>query len=143
MEVKKIFVYGLLLAALVVLLKFMEYNYLVRSLSQEAYIGLIAFVFTGLGIWTGLRWVNRKLQQSVPVKTSQELQRELGISQREMEVLVGMTEGLSNKEIAEKLFLSESTIKTHSSNLFSKLNANRRTKAIHQARLVGLITPNS
>ena len=143
MEVKKIFVYGLLLAALVVLLKFMEYNYLVRSLSQEAYIGLIAFVFTGLGIWTGLRWVNRKQQQSVPVKTSQELQRELGISQREMEVLVGMTEGLSNKEIAEKLFLSESTIKTHSSNLFSKLNANRRTKAIHQARLVGLITPNS
>nr|WP_246202731.1 response regulator transcription factor [Fulvivirga lutimaris] len=63
----------------------------------------------------------------------------LQISSREMEVLNVMAEGLSNVEIADKLFVSESTVKTHVSNLLSKLDAKRRTEAIKKAKEYGII----
>ncbi|MEM7381430.1 MAG: response regulator transcription factor, partial [Bacteroidota bacterium] len=60
--------------------------------------------------------------------------KQLGLSSREYEVLQEISNGLSNREIASKLFLSESTIKTHVSNLLIKLDAKRRTQAIQIAK---------
>lgn len=136
---KQTLLYGVGLAALLILLKYFEYNYFVKSFTQEAYIGLIAVFFMGFGVWATLKWVKHTKKNEKIVKSSQELQLSLEISDREMQVLIGMMKGASNKEIGEKLFLSESTIKTHSSNLFSKLNVNRRTQAVQQARELGLI----
>jgi len=107
---------------------------------MELYIGLLALFFMGLGIWAGINWINKKNDVSISLKTSDEIKSQLGISEREMEVLFGITEGLTNQQIAEKLFLSESTIKTHSSNLFSKLDVKRRTQAVLEARKIGLVS---
>lgn len=136
---KQVVLYGLGLALLVVLLKYIEYNFFIKSFSQEVYVGIIAVFFTGLGIWTGLSWMKRKQQSSSTMQTSEEVQLAFDISNREIDVLIGIAEGLSNQQIADKLFLSESTIKTHSSNLFVKLNVKRRTQAIQIARELGLL----
>lgn len=134
--------YGLGLFLLVFLLKFIEYNYFIKSLPQEFYIGCIAAIFTLLGLWTGVKWVQKKQEtQTTDIpKSNAEVQKELEVSEREMQVLIGMTEGLTNQQIADKLFLSESTIKTHSSNLYAKLNVSRRTQAVQKARELGLLT---
>jgi ATP/maltotriose-dependent transcriptional regulator MalT len=63
----------------------------------------------------------------------------LGLSKREMEVLQLMAEGLSNHEIASRLFVSLNTIKTHSSKVFEKLEVNRRTQAVDKAKKLSLI----
>ena len=136
---KQILLYGLGLAAVMVLLKYFEYSYTVKNFTQEVYIGLVATFFMGFGVWVTLRWVKTSKEHKTPVKSNHEVQLSLEISDREAEVLTSIVEGLSNKEIAEKLFLSESTIKTHCSNLFSKLGVNRRTQAIQQAKKIGLI----
>jgi DNA-binding NarL/FixJ family response regulator len=65
--------------------------------------------------------------------------RQLGITPRELEILAQIAAGLSTREIAEKLFVSENTVKTHSSRLFDKLNAKRRTQAVQIAKDAGLI----
>jgi DNA-binding CsgD family transcriptional regulator len=139
---KHILLYGLALAALTALLKFIEYRYWVRDLSLEFYLGLVAVVFTGLGIWVGLRLTRRAPALPAAAPESQrneaELQR-LGISKREFEVLELIARGLSNREIAEKLFISLNTVKTHSSNLFLKLEARRRTQAIQRAKELRLL----
>ena len=137
---KTILLYGVAMAALTGILKFIEYRFLVRDLSLEFYIGLVAVLFTGLGIWAGLRLTRRKVVIANPdFKLNEaELQR-LGISKREYEVLELMAQGLSNQEIADKLFVSLNTVKTHSSNLFMKLDARRRTQAIHRAKELGLL----
>ena len=136
---KQVIIYGVCLALLISLLKYFEYSYFIKSFSQEVYIGLIALFFTILGIWFGLKWVKRNEGELHEQKDAAELQSSLSITNREMEVLLGINKGLSNKQIAEKLFLSESTIKTHTSNLFSKLDVNRRTQAFVKARNLGLI----
>ena len=127
--------YGIALAALTGLLKFIEYSFLVRDLSLEFYLGIVAVLFTGLGIWAGLRLTRRKVVMATPdFKLNEpELQR-LGISKREYEVLELIAQGLSNQEIAEKLFVSPNTVKTHSSKLFMKLEARRRTEAIRAGK---------
>lgn len=133
---KTILLYGLALAALTALLKFVEYRFFVRDLSLEIFVGIIAVLFTGLGIWVGLRLTRRKeIVIATPdfKRNDAELQR-LGISKREFEVLELIALGLSNQEIAEKLFVSLNTVKTHSSNLFMKLEARRRTEAIRRAK---------
>ena len=140
---KHIVLYGLALAALTALLKFIEYRYWVRDLSFEFYLGLLAVFFMGLGIWTGLRLTRRA--PAVPPPPTPEFQRNevelqrLGISKREFEVLELIASGLSNQEIAEKLFISLNTVKTHSSNLFLKLEARRRTQAIQRAKELRLL----
>lgn len=137
---KPILIYGTALTLLVLFLKYTEYSFMVKSMSQELYISVIALFFTAIGIWTGLRWVQRK-NTPEPIEEKKDLAEvstRLGISKREMEVLLGMAEGLSNKQIAERLFLSESTIKTHCSNLFSKLGVSRRTQAVLKAKEIGL-----
>ena len=137
---KTILLYGIALAALAGILKFIEYRFLVRDLSLEFYLGTAAVLFTGLGVWVGLRLTRRKVIIANPDfrLNEPELQR-LGISKREYEVLELIAQGLSNQEIAERLFVSLSTVKTHSSNLFMKLDARRRTQAIHRAKELGLL----
>ena len=137
---RTILIYGVALAALTVILKFIEYRYFVRDLSLEFYLGVVAILFAGLGVWAGLRLTRRKVVIANPdFKLNEpELQR-LGISKREYEVLELMSQGLSNQEIADKLFVSLNTVKTHSSNLFMKLDARRRTQAIHRAKELGLL----
>jgi DNA-binding CsgD family transcriptional regulator len=137
---KTILIYAIALAALTGILKFFEYRYFVRDLSLEFYLGVVAILFAGLGVWAGLRLTRRKVVIANPdFKLNEpELQR-LAISKREYEVLELMAQGLSNQEIADKLFVSLNTVKTHSSNLFMKLDARRRTQAVRRAKEFGLL----
>jgi DNA-binding CsgD family transcriptional regulator len=132
--------YGLSLAGLVFVLKYLEYRLIVHDLSIEYYVGLVALFFTGFGIWAGLKLTRKEVVTVGPefILNESELKR-LGISKREYEVLELMAKGLSNQEIADKLFVSLNTIKTHSSNLFLKLEVSRRTQAIQKAKELQLI----
>jgi two-component system, NarL family, response regulator LiaR len=139
---KTILLYGLSLAALVFFLKYVEYKFFVRDLSLEFYLGLIALLFTSVGVWAGLRITRKKV---VVISTEGDFRidevqlKQLGISKREYDVLELMAKGLSNQEIADKLFVSLNTVKTHSSNIFLKLDARRRTQAIQKAKELRLI----
>ncbi len=135
---KSLLLYGFLMAVLIMVMKSIEYRYLIRKIDVDIYIGLVAVVFMGLGLWIGSVILKR---QSLKTKNiaSGETAQSLDISEREMDVLVLMADGLSNQEIADKLFISIHTVKTHSSNLFSKLHAKRRTQAIQKAKEIGLI----
>lgn len=144
---KTILIYGTLLALLVWALKWMEYRYILRDLSLQFYLGLVALLFSGLGIWIGINLLKPKSVLSVqsPAESKEDcpipedLLRELGISPREYEVLHLMAAGLSNQEIADRLFISLNTVKTHTSNLYLKLDVQRRTQAIQKAQENGLI----
>ena len=141
---KTILLYGLLLAGLTGLLQFLEYRYFVRDLSVEFYVGMIALFFTGLGIWVGLK-LTRKNKSAQPATSHlsdpAELLEQHSITQREFEVLELMAKGHSNQEIADQLFVSLNTVKTHSSNLFSKLDVKRRTQAVQRAKELGILAP--
>jgi DNA-binding CsgD family transcriptional regulator len=143
---KHILMYGLVGGLLIVVLKLVEYRFLVIQHSIEIYGGLIALLFAGLGIWLGLKLTKNKetiIIREVPAPRSFTLNevrlRELGITRRELEILELIAGGLSNREIAEKLFVSENTVKTHSSRLFDKLSAKRRTQAVQLGKESGLI----
>ncbi|MEO8068028.1 MAG: response regulator transcription factor [Flavobacteriales bacterium] len=133
--------YGLALAAVVFLLKYFEYRYWIRDLSVEVYIGVVAVLFTALGIWMGSKLLQRKKVGVAETlqKVDAEALRRIGISAREQEVLQLMATGLSNQEIADKLFISLPTVKSHSSSLFGKLEVKRRTEAVHKAKALGVI----
>ena len=137
---RTVIIYALALAILIWLLKMLEYRYFVRELTLEFYLAIVAVFFTGLGIWAGLKLTRRKIVTVGPafVLNDSELQR-LGISKREHEVLELMAQGMSNQEIADKLFVSLNTIKTHTSNLFLKLEVGRRTQAVQKAKALSLI----
>jgi len=137
---RTIILYGLALAVLVFLLKYLEYQLIVRNLSIEFYVGIVALFFTALGIWAGLKLAQKKVVIAGPefILDQSELHR-IGISKREYEVLALMAKGLSNQEIADQLFVSLNTIKTHSSNLFMKLEVSRRTQAVQKAKALRLI----
>jgi DNA-binding NarL/FixJ family response regulator len=128
---KTIFVFSALIIALLVLFKLGKYAYFSGDISMEIGIAVIALVFFFIGIY-----INKKaLQKKKPESPAVDIKKieQLGISKREYEVLVEISKGLSNKEIAHTLFVSESTIKTHVSNLLVKLDAKRRTQAIQRA----------
>jgi DNA-binding CsgD family transcriptional regulator len=140
---RTILLYGIALAVLVFLLKFLEFRFLVRDLSLEFYLAVIAILCTAIGVWAGLR-LTRPKKILVPLvrddfKLNEALLSQSGISKREYEVLELMSKGHSNQEIADKLFVSLNTVKTHLSNLFVKLDAKRRTQAIQKAKELGLI----
>lgn len=137
---RTIFFYGLSLAGLVFLLKYLEYQLIVRELSIEFYVGIVAMFFTILGIWAGLKLTQKKVVMVGQefILNQFELER-IGISKREHEVLELMAKGFSNQEIADQLFVSLNTIKTHSSNLFMKLEVSRRTQAVQKAKDLRLI----
>jgi DNA-binding CsgD family transcriptional regulator len=128
------------MAVLIGLLKFVEYRFFVRDIPLEFYVGTVAIMFTALGIWAGLRLTRPKIIDSgAPFQLDEANLRTLGISKREYEVLELIAQGLSNQEIAEKLFVSTSTVKTHVSNVLAKLDARRRTQAIQRAKELNII----
>ncbi|RYE54584.1 MAG: response regulator transcription factor [Sphingobacteriales bacterium] len=139
---KQFILYGIALALLICLLRWLQWKFIIFNNAFELYAGAIALLFTCLGIWIAL-----KLNKPAKI-TSEELVTtvindaeiiRLGLSKRELEVLTLMANGLSNIEIAERLFVSINTIKTHSSNLFVKLDVERRTQAIEKAKRLRLI----
>jgi len=138
---RTVLIYGGSMAALIVLLKIVEYRYFVfGDLTAEFFVGFIALLFTGLGVWVGWKLTHRTVIVRDPdfVPDAAALDS-LGISKRELEVLELIAQGLSNREIAEKLFLSPHTVKSHSSSLFVKLSARRRTEAIKRAKELGVL----
>ena len=139
---KTVIIYSFLLALIVIFLKVLEYRYFLRDLSLEIYLSIIALIFTVIGVWSGLRIVDKKTTTTIQSKNDKpdtEMIRKMGISERELEVLSLMATGLSNQEIANKLYVSLPTIKTHSSNIYSKLGVQRRTQAIQKARSLNII----
>ena len=138
------------MAILLFLLKWLELKFIIINNSFEIYAGVIAIIFTGLGIWLALKLTKPKketiiIEKEIYVSTPSEFTlnekelTKLEISKRELEVLQLMAKGMSNREIAETLFISLNTIKTHSSNLFVKLDVKRRTQAIEKAKHLKII----
>lgn len=138
--------YGLGLGLLLIVLKLIEYQFLIRLHIFEIYGALIAALFMGIGLWAGLKLTQKAPEplrvQVLPPSFDADRAKALGITQREREVLELITQGLSNQEIADKLFVSLNTVKTHSARLFEKLDVNSRTKAIHRAKELGLLQVN-
>ena len=150
LKYKWIILYGSSLALLLLLLRGLELFVLFSPQSQDIYMGIIALLFTGLGIWLAMKLAKPRTETIIVEKpiyvssnndfTPNEAEIEnLSISKRELEVLQLMAEGLSNKEIAEKLFVSLNTVKTHSSKVFEKLDVKRRTQAVEKAKKSGII----
>ena len=128
------------MAVLFGLLKLVEYKYFVRDIPLEFYIGTVAVIFSSLGVWAGLRLTRPKVVEiGGPFEQDEAALKRLGISKREFEVLELMAAGLSNLEIADRLFVSTSTVKTHVSNVLAKLDASRRTEAIVKAKELRII----
>jgi NarL family two-component system response regulator LiaR len=145
---RHVLIYGLIGGILIAALKWTEYRFLVVEHSVEIYGGLIAATFAVLGIWLGLKLTGRQqkiIVKEVPVPAGKpfvpdEMKREdLHITRRELEILELIAQGLSNREIAEKLYVSENTVKTHSSRVFDKLGARRRTQAVQLGKEFGLL----
>jgi ATP/maltotriose-dependent transcriptional regulator MalT len=147
-------IYGVTGGVLIVLLRVIEFRFIVIEHSIEIYGALVAALFAAVGIWLGLKLTRKEevvllkeveVVKEVPVPMSgpftinEEQQRQLGITKRELEILELIAHGMSNREIADKLFVSENTVKTHSSRLFDKLGAKRRTQAVQIGKEIGLI----
>jgi ATP/maltotriose-dependent transcriptional regulator MalT len=146
--IRDILLYGLSGGLLILVLKLTEYRFLVIEHSFEIYGALIAALFAALGIWLGLTLTRKKpsviikeipAQPSEPFALNEARLAELAITPRELEILTLIAAGLSNREIAARLFVSENTVKTHSSRLFDKLGARRRTQAVQIAKTSRLI----
>jgi DNA-binding CsgD family transcriptional regulator len=158
---RQVIVYGVVGGVLLSLLRLIEYRYLIVSHSLEIYGGLIAVLFAGLGIWLGLRLTRKRervvvREVPVPVRVPVEVPvpvpaatepfvrdsarvEALGITPRELDILELIAAGLSTREMAERLCVSENTVKTHASRLYDKLGARRRTQAVQIGKTQRLI----
>jgi two-component system, NarL family, response regulator LiaR len=147
---RSILIYGLSMAALLFLLKWLELRFIIIDHAFEIYVGIIAILFTSLGIWLALKLAKPKIKtvvvekevrvnSSEPFRLNEAEVNRLGLSKRELEVLQLISEGMSNQEIGERLFVSVNTVKTHTSRLFEKLDVKRRIQAIEKAKRIGLI----
>ncbi len=134
---RTILVFGLLISALLVLFEISKRTYLSGDTSVEIIIAVIALVFFFIGIYINKKSLNKNTL--IKKEVNHKKIKELNISNREYEVLCEIARGLSNQEIANKLFVSESTIKTHVSNILAKLNAKRRTQAIQISKELQLL----
>ena len=143
-----ILLYGLSGGLLIAALRFAEYRFLVLEHSVEIYGALIALVFAAIGIRLGLTFTRKEhvlVVREVPVPAAAAFVRNdeqvaaLGITPRELEILEQIASGKSTRQIADALFVSENTVKTHASRVFDKLGVNRRTQAVHEAKRLGLI----
>ena len=143
-----VLLYGIIGGILIAVLKYIEFRFLIAQHAFEIYGALIAVIFVSLGIWLGLKLTRKKevlvvkevaVPSLQPFSLNEERLKDLGITRRELEILELMAQGMSNREIAEKLFVSENTVKTHSSRLFDKLSAKRRTQAVQIGKEMGLI----
>jgi DNA-binding CsgD family transcriptional regulator len=148
---KEILSYAVSMAVLLFLLRWLEFRFLVLEHRLEIYIGIIALLFLLFGIWLANKVTKPKVETiviekeiRVPIENFMLNETELqlrNISKRELEVLTLMAQGLSNQEIAEELFVSLNTVKTHSAKLFEKLEVKRRTQAIETAKKLQLLPP--
>lgn len=147
---KEILVYGFSMAAFLVLLKWLEAHFIIFNYRLDFFVGSIAILFTVLGIWLALKLVKPKVETVIvekeiyiePVIQKEINQKEiekLGISKRELDVLSLIAKGFSNEEIADKLCVSLNTVKTHSSNIYLKLDVKRRTQAAEKAKRLNII----
>jgi two-component system, NarL family, response regulator LiaR len=164
---RHVLIYGVIGGILVALLQWTQYRFLVLEHSTEIYGALVAAIFAALGIWLGLRWktaaekrrhpelvvgiehsltpppgklTTLSADPAAPAFVPDDRKREdLNITRRELEILELVAEGLSNREIAARLFVSENTVKTHCSRAFDKLGAKRRTQAVQLGKELGLI----
>ena len=142
---RDIVVFGVAAGLLIFVLKLIEYRFLVLEHSFEIYAGLIAALAVAVGIWLGRSLRRRKAsepsegQPSEPFAPDAARLARLGLTPRELEILGLIASGLSNREIGEKLFVSENTVKTHASRLFDKLGARRRTQAVQMGKAARLI----
>lgn len=147
---KSTILYSISLAFLLFFLKWLELRFIIFDHSYEIYIGFIAVIFTALGIWLALKLSKPKIERVVVEKEvyvsrnenfvrDTSLISQLELSKRELEMLELLAEGLSNQEIAARLFISLSTVKTHLQNLFEKLDVKRRMQAVEKARKLNLI----
>ena len=149
---RHILLYSAVMAILVFALKWLQWKYLITDNSSDIYTGLIAIIFTLLGIWTATQLAKPKIQTVVIEKeiyvslpsdfTINEIElKKLNLTTREYEVLQLLAQGYANSEIAARLFLSLSTIKTHASNLFMKMDVKSRTQAIEKANRLKIMPP--
>ena len=145
---KHTLLYGLWAGLLIAALKLIEYRWLLVAHSVEIYAALVAALFAAVGIWLGRRLtrptetvVVREVLVPAPAHFVRDEARleALGITPRELEILGLIAQGLSNREIAERVFVSENTVKTHSSRVFDKLGARRRTEAVKIGKQMNLI----
>lgn len=152
---KHVLLYGVIGGLMVAALRYAEYRWLVVEHSLEIYGGIIAALFAALGIWLGLRLTRRthtapatkppsgastaQATNAEPFMRDQLRVTTLGITPRELVMLELVADGLSNKEIAAREFVSENTVKTHLSRVFDKLGARRRTQAVQLAKQMRLI----
>ncbi|QEC64906.1 response regulator transcription factor [Mucilaginibacter ginsenosidivorans] len=147
---KQTILYGIALAAIIFAIRWFEIRYVLADDQLDTYIGIIALLFTGLGIWLAVKLRRPKVKTVIIEKevhlspstefvlNEAELKR-LNLSKRELEVLQLMAEGLSNQEIADKLFVSLNTIKTHTTQVFEKMEVKRRTQAVDTGKRLGII----
>jgi DNA-binding CsgD family transcriptional regulator len=151
---RHVLIFGVVGGVLIATLQYTQYRFLVIEHSVEMYGALVACLFSAFGIWLGIRITRRRetvretvVVREVPVAAgvlepfapNVERQESLGITERELEVLVLVARGLSNREIAAQLFVSENTVKTHCSRAFDKLGAARRTQAVQRGKELGLL----
>jgi NarL family two-component system response regulator LiaR len=149
---KHVLLFGLVGGALIAALQLAEYRYLIVQHSFEIYALIIAAVFAGVGIWLGTTIARRRevvreiaVHVEVPVPAPAAFARDekkraaLGVTEREMEILALIAEGLSTREMAQRLYVSENTVKTHASRVFAKLGARRRTQAVQLGKQHRLI----
>lgn len=138
------------MALLLALLRWLELKYLFYAYAFEIYALLVAVLFLVIGIWASKKFTNPRIKTAIreqivyrdpsqPFQLNQQMADELSISNRELEVLQLLSAGLSNQEIANRLFVSPNTIKTHLARLFEKLSVGKRAQAIDKAKRLGLI----
>ena len=153
---RHVLIFGLVGGLLIATLQYTEYRFVVIEHSVELYSALVAILFSAFGIWLGLRITRRRetiretvvvKEVLVPAEASPQKpfapnlgrQQSLGITARELEILNLVARGLSNREIATQLFVSENTVKTHCARAFDKLGAARRTQAVLRGKELGLL----
>lgn len=143
--IKQVILYGVLLGVVAAAMELLKFNLIVVENTFEVYALLVALLFGGVGIWVGVKLFTKNKQLIVvegggtPGLVDEEKIKELGISKREYEVLELIARGHTNQEVAELLFVSPNTVKTHLANIFAKLDVNRRTQAIQRAKDLNIL----
>lgn len=139
----EVLLYGAAIAILSLLLKILEWKVFLQHYSFEVYAGILAVMFTMLGIWLARKMSKPEVKiEMVPINEyilNEQAIDQMGLSKRELEVLNLLSQGLSNAEIADRLFVSPNTIKTHVTRVFEKLEVNNRTKAVAKAKELRII----
>lgn len=141
---KILLLYGASTALIIVVIRFMELSHLSGTIPLQAYIALIGLAFLAIGWFIARKLVNPSVviryieKEPAPVRANEQANADL-LSKRELEVLEQMAMGLTNQEIANKLFVSLNTVKTHTNNIYSKLEVRRRTQAVQRAKELNII----